>query len=717
LCLTRTILLLLVSTGVCLGQQVDGFLELSGSRRELSSVSPLGPAPDRLSRTLGQRYNIDGRWLLSPRLTVRAGGLFDIDDSSLETSGVTTDRRSERLRPYANILYGTPLFSVDLGFYLLKESNESGGQSSDRTRESYVATAIWEPEGLPEWMLRLSRDNSFDDTRQRQDFTEDFAELSSRYSPIDSLRLEYRSSLRDGTDRLRGNETRTTTHFGRVSFGDSFFDRRVRLSTHYNVTSTDIEFRSAGAGEVLQPVFSVSGLFAVTDFPEDVVLAPSELLIDGDLLSSAGIDLGLPSPGEEDGPRNVGLDFGAPEPVDTLRVWVDRELTEEVADFFSWDVYTSEDNVTWQLRARGALSEFGVFENRFELRFSQLETQYIKIVVRPLDLSVPDAAQFPDIFVTELEAFDRRSAGSSFDRPRETFSQFLAAVRTQLIEGRSFYHDLSYVSRSSSGDPTVYTLSNGLTYSERLNRVYTMSARATREDGRQPQGDQTTHTYSASLRAAPIPTLSHNVVFTTRDTERRGLTSEQSSVFLYTTAALYRGVNATLSMGQLRSRGEDGRRNEGERIRLTTTLAPHRSLSLNLLYRWQKDENRGGQVPGPGSRKLLERRVSATFTPVSSVYSFFSYRILSERGQRDRIFRSFSVGWSPFRGGALQLSLSYDESFRSEFESRFRVYSASARWNASNRFFVELSYSNNRVDSTMSERDTRGLTALTRLRF
>ena len=100
-------------------------------------------------------------------------------------------------------------------------------------------------------------------------------------------------------------------------------------------------------------------------------LAPNAALIDGNLTASAGIDIGLPPLGGNLQPRNIGLDFLNPVQVNDLQVWVDRTLTPVVAASFSWDIYTSADNLTWTLYQTVFPATFGPFQNRFDIQIRE----------------------------------------------------------------------------------------------------------------------------------------------------------------------------------------------------------------------------------------------------------------------------------------------------------------------------------------------------------
>ena len=69
------------------------------------------------------------------------------------------------------------------------------------------------------------------------------------------------------------------------------------------------------------------------------------------------------------------------------------------------------------------------------------------MVVEPLDSSVPDALEWPEILVTELEAILRLPAEDVEGTVDETFQLYNMSARTRLLRERALYHELTYYYR------------------------------------------------------------------------------------------------------------------------------------------------------------------------------------------------------------------------------------------------------------------------------
>ncbi len=133
--------------------------------------------------------------------------------------------------------------------------------------------------------------------------------------------------------------------------------------------------------------------------------------------------------------RQIGLDFLIPTEVNQLLVWVDRELTSTVVSSFSWQVFTSDDNLNWVGPIVPSSVGFGTFENRFEINFSSVTTRYIKVVTTPL---LPGPLVPPNIFVTELQAFVRTPAADLKGKTSRTTHNYDLDVKTRILDNPVF---------------------------------------------------------------------------------------------------------------------------------------------------------------------------------------------------------------------------------------------------------------------------------------
>jgi hypothetical protein len=176
-----------------------------------------------------------------------------------------------------------------------------------------------------------------------------------------------------------------------------------------------------GGGAVAPQGTAATGLAAVEAFPatpDDVSLAANPLLVDGDTVASAGIDVGsgLFALGDRDA-RDVGVRFpNATTPVNTIYVWFDRPMTPAVGAALAGTVavFRSADNHFWSAVAVAFQPMLSAVENRIEIRTEQVASQFLKVVIRPLPISVTTDAIYGAVFVTEVQFFSAGAALSTW---------------------------------------------------------------------------------------------------------------------------------------------------------------------------------------------------------------------------------------------------------------------------------------------------------------
>lgn len=697
---------------------INGYVELTRTNVSTTTQGPTGPAVDETSDTFLYRWNLAITKRLWPNLSLRFGGLFEKGVTDLDVVGQPSRRASEtKQRPYIGLTLRTPLFLVDLSYDRSEDKQEQTTfPTLTMIRDQKFLTLGWRPVDWPRVTFQLFRTDSYDENRVVQDLTEDLAQLTSEYRPVQSLRLYYRGSLDDQNDRLNRNEVKTAIQSARVTYSDWFWRRRISVNSDYSITYRSAETTTSGQGEVVTPLIPFAGLSVISDTPEMIQLLPNVALIDGDLTANAGIDLGLPPAGGDARPRNIGLDFGADAEVNTLYVWVDRELRAEIVNFFSWRVYTSGDNLHWSLRETITPAPFGPFATRFEVRFANVTARYLKVVASPLTASWPFASDFPNIFVTEVQPALRRPAATAAGTFRTTSQVYTLDTRTRLLDRPGLYYELNYFYNKSGEARSRWTLSNGLSLQQVFNNVYSLAARVARENGREAEGLRTADVYSASLSAAPLAALRHNLVFSGKDEEIGDRRDEQNSVLLNTIAQFYRGVDVTAGVGKSHQWDSAAGNLDTTIINGGATLIPHPALTINLVFQDQTDHF---TAPGAANRDVLNRsfEVSAGYRPLPTLYLFASRRLDRRTEQQDRTLHSYAGSWTPFPYGNLHINVSYTETYESVTNALERNFSPVLRWNLGARSYLDLAYQKLTTESIAQKIATRILSGTLHIAF
>ena len=695
-------------------QGVSGLLEFNYSFFSSKTTDTAGVTTKTTASNYNPRFTFDIDTKIFPNLRLHAGGIAELIKTDVETSGMDTKTNITRFRPYIELTLETPLYTAGIGYIRRQERTEVlHSPSVSLVNEEYNAILGWRPEGLPSIDMRMRRTNSFDDDKDIRDIKEDYINVISKYV-YKGLQLNYYGTYIHTMDDLNNLDVKQQVHSGRVSYSDSFLDKRVLLNTTYDVFYSQVKTVSEGAGFVTSQAFPFAGLSRIDNTlpPLPLALDPNPALVDGNMTASAGIDLVSDPPLVR---RQVGLDFLNPAEVSQLLVWVDRELTSTIASSFSWDVFISEDNLNWTRWAGPMAGFFGPFQNRFEINFPVTPARrYIKVVTTPLARSplVP-----PNIFVTELQAFLSRPAADVAGKIKRASHTYNLDAKARIFDSPILFYDFYYFfNRVEPSSQQRYTLSNGFSANHRFSSVFSGTARVAREDGKEEDKKRVAYIYNASIVADPLRTLRSSLVFSGRDEEIEGKPNNTNSMFLYNTAQLYQGIDINLNGGLNFSKRETGEKGRDILINLGANIVPHRTLTLGLNYSDTMSRRTGGES---GSSSTFTRRVdlNLNFNPVRTVYLSALIELIAEKGQGIETTQNYSVNWSPFPDGALQFNISYNENLRSEDRQKERIFTPSVRYKLSGRSYVDLTYQMIKSESKIQKTESQVVSSSLKIFF
>jgi hypothetical protein len=691
---------------VALADGIHGFVDFEYSNFDSETEGIAGDTTETESHGFVQTYYLNFDKRIFPNLRLNGGGTFEKDISTSETGDTDSESSRTVLRPFIDLRLNSPLYTAGVGYNRRQEKVKIEGLPSlTEINEDYHALLGWRPQDFPSLEMRFEKTNTFDDERVFEDITRDRLSLTAGYTYVKGLDLRYVGTYREENDRLNNLEIEEFIHDGRGSYSRRFLYDRITMYTDYHITRRETETSTVAGGEVSFQLFPFAGLSAIDDTPTEGALNPNPALIDGNLTASSGINIGLPPPGGETRPRNMGLDFLNETEVNILSVWVDRELPSEISNSFSWDIYTSPDNQNWSFLQTVAPAPFGPFVTRFELRFSNVVTRYIKVVTGPLAPAVPGAQSFPDIFVTEIQAFVRRPAEEVRGKSTRTSQVYDLNVRARLLNTPSLHYDFSYFfNRVDPPSLESSTFSNGFSLSHRFSRFFSGTARVVREDIDEEREDTVTYRLSGSITAVPLETLTHSIVYSGSFEEIDEESVDRNSVFLYNRAELYKGIDVNLSGGLSFEEGVTGRRTQDTTFNFIATLVPHTSLTVTVNYSGTWTELSGGGSP-KSSTSEKTGDVSVSWTPLRTLFLSASLGILDE-DDRTRTTQNYGLNWSPFPDGTLQFSLDYNESLTTEPDGEARVIVPRVRWNINKNTFLDISYQRIWSDSDSGKTDS-----------
>ncbi len=470
-----------VAEGQGLLQGVSGSIEFNYVFLSLKTTDATGNTVKTNTQGYNPRFRLDIDTRIWPNLKLRAGGTAEGIISDVDTNGNSIKTTLTKLTPYLDLTLETPLFRTGLGYQRQQEiAKVSDNPSTALISDYYYGIFGWKPEGFPTFDLLLSRRNIYDDDKSFLDIKEDFGSLISRYEfqgPIfQGLSLDYYGTYLQRRDDLIDLDVTQQTHTGRVAYFNSFFDKRISLNTTYNITYQETTTDSTGKGFVSTQLFPFGGLSVIDDTPADGPLAPNPALIDGNLTASAVIDIGLAGGGSGLIDKNIGIDFVTLTEVNKLFIWVDRALPASISNIFPWDIYISSDNQNWAPVFTPFSVSFGPFDNRFEINLTSPIPipRYIKVVTKKLTLADPRTAGFPNIFITEMQAFLETAVGAGKETIDRTTQNYDLDVKAIILDNPSLYYEFYYYLNwidSGSLSAHRYDLINSLNLAHRFSRI------------------------------------------------------------------------------------------------------------------------------------------------------------------------------------------------------------------------------------------------------
>ena len=697
----------------------SGLLEFDYSFFSSKTTDASGATTKFSTNTYNPRLTLSLNTDIFPKLNLNAGAVLEKNISVVSSEQVDTKTTLTRVTPYIYLTLKDPLYEAGIGYNRKEDTTKSTGSSGfTLINDDYLATLKWRPEGLPSLETQYDRTNTYDEKHQVEDITKDYVSLLSRYS-YKGLDIRYQGTYTDTNNKVGHLETKDMLQSGWLSYSNAFLNRRVSLSTTYNINYEQIETSTSapGGGTVSVQLFPLAGLSINSDTlgdpPTTITLGPTPALIDGDLGTPTGINIGLPQPqppppGAND-TRQMGLDFFVPTDVNQLLLWVNIDLSAatDILNFFFTDplgirVFQSPDNLNWTQVPLDPLNpnpiSFGLFQNRFEINITRVTTRYIKVVTKPLQPFVPGAAGFLNISVTELQAFLTQPVGGtpgkkSFTTTRTTQNYYFDA-KTRILDIPTLFYELDYFYTRIDPDGQLrYTVSNAFSVNHRFSQIFLGRARVAREDGSELKKSRSAWIYDAALEATPLRTLTNRLVFSGRDETIEEVHNNNNPIILYNIAELYKGLDVNLNIGEIFLTDGSGMRTNETDIQILATIIPHPALNMTVDYKYSIINQSGGNNPS-GSTTTQTGEFIISYYPFRTLYFVATVDLATTRNQKIVVTQNYGLNWSPFPDGALQFRFFFNDNLTTD-GLKERIINPGVRWNITKRSYLDVSYQKN----------------------
>lgn len=637
-----------------------------------------------------ESYRLDISKNIYPKLIVNGGTEVERNNYDLTSDEGDSDAKDQEVRPYIDFELNDPIYTLS-GGYLEREFKQSGSAFTETQRtylENIFTRAQYRPVDLPTLELNYDNSNSYNRPKTR-DRKSETLQLSSRYN-YREYQFIYNYLNNDDTNKLEGTSTETTTHSGRVRYGQNFYDGKVSINASLRGEYTDKVFSGRGLRDF--PAFPAGVSFYFIDNDQD----PNNNLPGDYLYTPFGSNLNLN--GQEF--LDIGLDFGEAVAVSMLELTLTGLLDPNatIDQIANWEVYVSNDQDNWEFRVVQSV-EYVLDRNLLEVRFSPgANHEYVMIVYSPPLVT----NQVGPVLVSDLRAFITRDLDDGTDQFNRTHNAKFN-VGWQVSPRTAVNYNMNLQERKDDlFDEQAVRLSNNFNINHQLNRLLNSSADLSVTDTWEDSShEKSNYSYGARLRADYLETLRQTLVYNGNYNDESRGESLNNAVFLETYAELYKGWDMTFDQGASWEKPAEGPDSSSLVVRVKNSLKPHESLTLlaDYSWRWEKEEDEPYERRDRG-------RLRTFWSPLDTLSLSGTYRYQKSESGSDTSWE-YSVSWLPLRDGDLQVTLGY---FEKEDSSNNRTYSYSSNltWEVTDYIDLKATYTHGQreSDSTINDYDT-----------
>lgn len=333
---------------------------------------------------------------VGPDLEYRLNERFVQSTQDITTATDSFEDQSILNRPSVDLVVTSGALRWTQLFQVQQDRTLSGsGPDNELVRTDLLQKLEWTPADLPQVTAWVDFRSVEDDFFVSQDRIESRVEVQQALDPF-SYEYSYRNERTDDIDVDVQRDR--SEHIGRLTYEERFLEDRLSTTTSLFASERNntTEF-SAGTAPSIQ-VFPTLGFAAIDTTPQVSTLPTNPALIDGNLLTSAGVNIGGFASGGEIS-WNLGVQLEPGSTVDVVHLQTVDPVGSTFVGGFSFSVWASEDNTFWTLVKSSAAYVYDPAFQRFQLSIPSVSSRFLKIV----NTASPAAA--PAVLVSEIEVF------------------------------------------------------------------------------------------------------------------------------------------------------------------------------------------------------------------------------------------------------------------------------------------------------------------------
>lgn len=633
---------------------------------------------------------------LGSDLSVRGSERLLQSDARLE--GPSGDSSDSRLlnQPSVDVLYQAGAMTWNQGFdYSESHSTPSGAEDTTLISTNILEKFEWEPWGLPRvtgWVRqRAEQDDRFIDQRSRQAVLE-IEDSDNAVSYLYSAETERILDDSTGVERNRFDQ------LARVGYRDQTEDGRLSGDLNVSVNDRHSVTDLPQADDIAVPgaqVFPLRAYAQIDSTPSVGALPELPALIDNDLLTPTGIDIGGFASGGEPF-WNIAVELPPGETIDLMLLSTLEEVEPLFLSQFSFSVWSSDDNSLWTLVSGSAVISYERAFRRFRIPIPSVSARFVKLV----NSSTPPASG--PVLVSELRVFEgslSSADGVSRAKSDDRTTNVSGTLSWRLSDSLTFGYDVfaQKAEREDDGERvrSEERLDNGVRLawaaSDRVD--VNVSAREQRLDDIIRQ-DELFRLLNGIVDYRPLDTLDFALNYSHTDRKIDGLDSlETEAVQGRSSARLLDTLVVDLTIEQNQQIDASNERTIDREIVTATAnaeLTPSWSTTLGVRQESASVSGVGASgIPDPSedSHELIVLYRPSDLLTAEVDLEWRDTYVGSGLDQRLRL------DWLPFPDGVVDLQLDLQRRVTGALDRRVDQYQLLARWTFSPQLFFETGYS------------------------
>jgi len=649
--------------------------------------------------TIGQEF--------LPSLRLALVGSLNWDLGWTKSNGVQSETDRKRWNVNALLNFGTSPLSGQLYYQFnqaLGETTVGGLSVADLTlnRELFGFNGTWSAAELPRVNLLLSQSHSYDSAYQLTDSVVRTLALTAEYAPVQPLSLRYSLNYAWGENRLIGATGDQLGQTILAAYGQSFGEGFALVGASYTGTLLLASANGAAGSRIPLQQFPRGGLSLVepvTATPSFVTLQPNPAIIDGNTAVGAGLDIGFGASLQADTRyRDAGAAFTDNlTEVQLVYLWVDKRLPTEVAAAFTWTAYRSDDNQNWTQVPLDGPVVFARLDNRFEIPVALARAPYFKVITRPLAAGVTQDPLYSSILVTEIQLFRLVTSTGATTSITNYSGTASASARLLLLPSVNLTYQVAGVVFHTTNPASFnWSLTNTVSAYRQLGPIFSVRGQVEQSLGkaRYQNGEvlQDNLRFTAGVDALFLPTLSSSLTYQGQlGFIASAVNQTYQSLSFTTLAEFYKGISFNVNLGYtIGTNGENSApfRNSNAAASLSIVPNPVLTLTGTLGYSGFSRTNPAGlrEVVDTG-----QVSGSVIVSPAPALYGAATVTWYPWIAGQTTV-TNLNANFSPFQGGALLLTISYNQTFDPANGTRSLLWGPSLRWTIRPSTFLTANY-------------------------